>query len=85
MGALDGRVVLVTGASSGLGEATAKMVAAQGARAVLAARREDKGMAVERAIKDAGGNALFVQTDITERDQVESLIDRIMQTFGRLD
>jgi A-factor type gamma-butyrolactone 1'-reductase (1S-forming) len=85
MGALDGKVVLVTGASSGLGEATAKMVAAQGAQAVLAARREDKGMAVERAIKDTGGNALFVPTDVTERDQVESLIDCIMQTFGRLD
>jgi A-factor type gamma-butyrolactone 1'-reductase (1S-forming) len=85
MGALDGKVVLVTGASSGLGEATAKMVAAQGAQAVLAARREDKGMAVARAIKDAGGDALFVRTDVTERDQVESLIDRIMQTFGRLD
>lgn len=67
MGALDGKVVLVTGASSGLGEATAKMVAAHGAQAVLAARREDKGTAVERAIKDAGGGALFVRTDVTER------------------
>jgi A-factor type gamma-butyrolactone 1'-reductase (1S-forming) len=85
MGALDGRVVLVTGASSGLGEATAKMVAAQGARVVLAARREDKGVAVERAIKDAGGNALFVRTDVTQRDQVKALIERIMHTFGRLD
>jgi A-factor type gamma-butyrolactone 1'-reductase (1S-forming) len=85
MGALDGKVVLVTGASSGLGEATAKMVAAQGARVVLAARREDKGVAVERAIKDAGGNALFVRTDVTQRDQVKALIERIMHTFGRLD
>jgi A-factor type gamma-butyrolactone 1'-reductase (1S-forming) len=85
MGSLDGKVALVTGASSGLGEATAKMLAAEGARVVLAARREDKGRAVEQAITAVGGDALFVRTDVTQRDQVESLIDRVMRTFGRLD
>jgi A-factor type gamma-butyrolactone 1'-reductase (1S-forming) len=85
VGALDGKVALVTGASSGLGEAAATMMAREGAQVVLAARREDKGLAVEHAINEAGGRALFVRTDVTSRSDIVTLVDRTLSTFGRLD
>jgi A-factor type gamma-butyrolactone 1'-reductase (1S-forming) len=85
MGSFDGKVVLVTGASSGLGEAAAKKFADEGARVVLAARREDKGFAVQTAIKEAGGEALFVRTDVTRRADVENLIARTLDMYGKLD
>lgn len=85
MGSLNGKVAIVTGASSGLGEAAARLMAAEGARVVLAARRDDQGLAVERAIKEAGGEALFVRTDVTKRADIEALVDRTVSTFGRLD
>jgi NAD(P)-dependent dehydrogenase (short-subunit alcohol dehydrogenase family) len=82
---LEGKVALVTGASSGIGEETALMMAREGAHVVLAARRADKGLAVERVIKASGGSAQFVQTDVTRRADVESLVDYALRTFGRLD
>ena len=82
---LDGKVALVTGASSGIGEAAAMMMAREGARVVVAARREDRGLAVARAIANAGGEALFVRTDVTDRADVAGLVARTMDTFGRLD
>ena len=85
MGSLDGKVALVTGASSGIGEETALMMARRGAHVVLAARRIDKGLAVEGVIKTAGGSAQFVQTDVTLRGDVESLVEQTLSTFGRLD
>lgn len=85
MGSFDEKVVLVTGASSGLGEAAAKRLAADGATVVLAARRKEQGSSVAKAITDAGGKALFIQTDVTHRNQVESLINRTLDEFGRLD
>jgi NAD(P)-dependent dehydrogenase (short-subunit alcohol dehydrogenase family) len=85
MPALAGKVVVVTGASSGLGEATARRCAKDGALVVLAARREDKRKAVLRAIEDAGGEAIFVRTDVTVRTEVEALIDETIRAFGRLD
>ena len=85
MGSLDGKVVLVTGASSGLGEAAARLMAAEGASVVLAARREDRGHAVESAVRQAGGEALFVRTDVTKRSDIEALIDRTVSKYGRLD
>ncbi len=85
MGSLDGKIALVTGASSGIGEATAMMMAREGAHVVLAARREDKGIAVEHAITQAGGHALFVRTDVTKRSDVEALVEATLKTYGRLD
>jgi len=85
MGSFDAKVVLVTGASSGLGEAAAMKFASEGAQVVLAARRVDKGEAVEKAIRNAGGEALFVRTDVTQRNAVEALISRTLDTYGRLD
>ena len=85
MGTLDGSVIIVTGASSGLGEATARRCAEEGARVVLAARREDKGKAVVQQIEAAGGEAIFVRTDVTVRADVEALIEKAVGTYGRLD
>ena len=85
MGSLDGKIALVTGASSGIGEAAAMMMALEGAQVVLAARREDKGLAVEHAIRQAGRGAQFVCTDVTKRADIETLIARTVDIYGRLD
>jgi A-factor type gamma-butyrolactone 1'-reductase (1S-forming) len=79
------KVVLVTGASSGLGEATALKFAAYGANVVVAARREDKGQAVVDKIKASGGQGLFLRTDVTSRIDIEAMIETTLKTFGRLD
>jgi NADP-dependent 3-hydroxy acid dehydrogenase YdfG len=65
MALLEGKVIVVTGASSGLGEATARRCAKEGARVVLAARRVEIGKAIVRQIEEAGGEAIFVRTDVT--------------------
>jgi NAD(P)-dependent dehydrogenase (short-subunit alcohol dehydrogenase family) len=82
---LRDKVALVTGATSGLGEATARQLAGRGAQVVMCGRREEMGLAVERSIKEAGGNATFIRADVTERAEIEALIDRTMGSFGRLD
>jgi NAD(P)-dependent dehydrogenase (short-subunit alcohol dehydrogenase family) len=82
---LDGRVAVVTGASSGIGRATAMLFAASGARVVLAARREAEGEGVAEAIRAADGEALFVRTDVADPAQVDSLIATAETTFGRVD
>lgn len=82
--ALAGHVFLVTGASSGLGEAAALRLAAAGAEVVLAARREDKGSAVAARIEAAGGRARFRRCDVTRAGDVEALFDWIGSGPGRL-
>ena len=83
--ALAGRVAVVTGASSGIGAAVARELAAVGARVVLAARRADRLGAVAAAIRGAGGVAEAVVTDVREEAQVEQLIDGAATRHGRLD
>ncbi len=80
-----GKVALVTGASSGVGAATARMFAERGAAVVLAARREPEGEAVAASIRANGGEAMFVRTDISEPEQVEALHRSILEKHGRLD
>ena len=82
---IDGKVVVITGASSGLGEATARLLAAQGARVVLGARRVDRIQAVADELTGSGGTALAVATDVTHYDQVKRLVDAAVQTYGRID
>ncbi len=81
----EGKVVLVTGGTSGIGREAALQFAATGARVVLAGRRSAEGEAVAREITDAGGEALFVQTDVTDEDQVRHLVEETIRHFGRLD
>ncbi len=81
-GRLQGKVAIVTGATSGIGYRTAEMFVEQGARVLLAARREDKGEALADRLGDA---ALFVKTDVTQEDDVEAMIDAAVDRWGRVD
>lgn len=85
MGNKQNRVALITGASSGIGRATAEAFAANGATVVLAARREDELVALTNAIKAQGGKASFVTTDVSVAQDVERMVDHTIETFGRLD
>ena len=82
---IDGKVVVITGASSGLGEATARMLSAHGATVVLGARRVERIVALADELNRAGGKALALQTDVTRHEDVQRLVDTAVETFGRID
>lgn len=82
---LDDSVVLVTGATSGIGRATAEAFAAKGSKVVLSGRRAELGEQAAQSIRDSGGDALFVQTDMNDDDQVRALVGRTVEHYGRLD
>lgn len=82
---LQDKVVLVTGGSSGLGAAAATLLAEEGAKVAIAARRRDKGEAVLRGIEAKGGEGLFIQTDVTRRSDIEAMVAQTVKRFGRLD
>jgi NAD(P)-dependent dehydrogenase (short-subunit alcohol dehydrogenase family) len=85
MTSMSGRVALVTGASSGIGRATAEAFAAKGAKVALAARREDELAGLVSEIKSRGGAATFVRTDVSVAKDVERMVKHAIETFGRLD
>ena len=85
MESIAGKVVVITGGSSGMGEATARHLAAQGADLVVGARRTDRIEALTGSIRAAGSKAIAVATDVTKRDDVQKLVDTAVQTFGRID
>ena len=82
---LTGTVALVTGASSGIGEATALALAQQGAAVAIAARRKDRIDALAARIADGGGTALAIEADVTSQEQAEALVAQTVADLGRLD
>ncbi|MBL8667689.1 MAG: SDR family oxidoreductase [Rhodospirillales bacterium] len=82
---IDGKVVVITGASSGLGEASARLLSAQGARVVLGARREDRLNSLVKELTGSGGAALAVATDVTRCAEVKRLVDTAVAAYGRID
>lgn len=85
MNNIENKVVVITGASSGLGEATARYLAARGGAVVLGARRTDKLEQIAGEIRAAGGKAEVVATDVTDKQQVQVLVDTAVRIFGRVD
>src|SRR5262245_16916670 len=82
---LSSRVVAITGASAGIGEATARAAAAEGAKVVLSARRRDRLDALVADIQKAGGQAIAVPGDVVREADMQALVDRAVAAFGRLD
>jgi short-subunit dehydrogenase len=78
-------VILITGASSGIGAATARLFGAKGYCAVLAARRLERLQELEKEIKAGGGEALSVATDLNDLDQIQALVGKTLSTYGRID
>ena len=82
---LDGKVAVVTGASSGIGEATAEALAAEGATVVVAARREERLADLAKRIEEGGGRVLVAACDVADEDQAHGLIRKAEEEFGRVD
>ncbi len=82
---IAGKVVVITGASSGLGEATARHLSAEGATVVLGARRAERIQMLADELQGQDGKALAVRTDVTQSDQVKALVDAAVQTYGCID
>ena len=82
---LSGRVAIVTGASSGIGEATGQLLAERGATVVLAARREDAIANLAESIRAAGGKASYIRTDVSDKAEVERMVAHAIEAHGRLD
>ena len=79
---LDGKVVIITGASSGIGAESARQLARQGCRLTLAARQSDK---LETLAAELGSNTLTLRTDVTQRDEVVAMVEATIERFGRVD
>ncbi len=82
---MNQKVAIITGGSSGIGRATAVAFAREGVKVVIAARRAKESEQTLRLVKEAGSDGIFVKTDVAKEDEVKSLIEKTIKTYGRLD
>ena len=85
MNNIENKVIVITGASSGLGEATARLLAKKGAKVVIGARRTEKLEAIVQDIRAEGGQAEFIGADVTKPNEVQALIEKALSAFGQID
>lgn len=83
-GRLEDRAAIVTGGNSGIGETTAHVLAREGARVVLMARREEEGVTVQDAIRQEGGDATFIKCDVADRESVDQAVAQAVDTYGAI-
>ena len=81
---LAGKVAVITGGNSGIGEGTAELFVQEGAKVILMARREEQGKRVERALRDAGGEATFIACDVGDHDSVTRAVSQAADTYGAI-
>src|SRR3989442_15083694 len=82
---IEGKIIVITGASSGLGEAAAKHLSEQGAIVVLGAKRAERIQSLAKEITGKGGKALAIAIDVTKHEAVKALVDAAVKTYGRID
>ncbi len=82
---LEGKVALITGGGSGIGRAAAVLFSNEGATVIVANRKAENGHETVRMIKEAGGEATYIQTDVSKKKDIETLLSAIVQKYGRLD
>jgi len=84
-GILDGKVAIITGAASGIGRATSRIFAREGAKLLLADLQEEGGNETVKMVKDAGASAIFMRVDVAKWNDVEAMVAKAVETYGRLD
>ncbi|RUL55052.1 SDR family NAD(P)-dependent oxidoreductase [Lysinibacillus antri] len=82
---LQNKVVIITGSTSGIGEATAKLFAKEGAKVIVTGRHEEKGNEIVNEIIEQNGEAHFVQADITENDSYQKIVNETLSKYGQID
>ncbi|WP_284641252.1 SDR family NAD(P)-dependent oxidoreductase [Paenibacillus silviterrae] len=82
---LQNKIILITGSGSGIGKSSALLFASEGATVVVNDLQEDKGQETVNEIRQAGGEALFIQADVTDPESVKAMVDEIIERFGRID
>ena len=82
---IQGKVALVTGGSTGIGFATARKFASEGAKVAIANVNVERGKVAVEKIREAGGEAIFIQTDVSDAEQVKAMVDKVVDTYGHID